>query len=162
MKRNGPIFAEVTDTLRSFPDLDKLLSQLCTYPKTITVQSIRGEIDALSTLRDAIRLCFKLAESFQSIDLMGEGADPAHYQLLLAIIKNLNESTLHNMERAINQLLDDEKASISGKCVAKHQECFIVRSGVDAVLDLSRENYASFTDKVYSVRPSFYFIIIRP
>ena len=90
---------------------------------------------------------------------MGEGADPVHYQLLLAIMKNLNESTLHNMERAINQLLDYDKASISGKCVAKHQECFIVRSGVDAVLDLSRENYASFTDKVYSVRSSMILLL---
>lgn len=149
--RNGPVFAEVTDTLRSFPDLDKLLSQLCTTAKTVTALSIRGEIDALMTLRDTIRLGLKLSECFQSIDLMEEDPDFSRFQLLLAIVKNLSEDTLHNMERAINQLLDDDKASINGKCVTKHQECFVVRSGVDALLDLSRENYTTFTERVYSV-----------
>lgn len=76
--------------------------------------------------------------------------DRERYQLMFIIRNNFQDSTLINMERAINRLLDDEKVT-GGKFVQKHQECFLIRSGIDAVLDLSRENYNILTDKVYEV-----------
>ena len=144
--RNPPIYTKVSQMLPHLPEMDKCLSGLITVPKKITQKSAAVSIETLIMLKSAIKQAFQLGKLLA--DLNG-GEDECRSLLLSATIDNFQDENLMRMLDSIDAMLTESTNFSKNSLEMKQNECFAIKTGVNARLDIARVTFLDSVENIY-------------
>ena len=153
-------FGAIATTLKTFPDMDKMISGLVNVPKKITQRTAKIGIDTLIYIKQAIKQSSILAEilsemqsSVQASDHLSNFGDdePNPEELLIAILKNLRDKNLSLMEKSVTKIISESTSFSRSPEEMKHQECFAIKAGLHGMLDVSRKTFLQTIEDIYAV-----------
>jgi DNA mismatch repair protein MSH4 len=142
--RNNRISTEIVGVLKKLPDLDKMLSGLTNISKKVTPKSARVSIDTLIYLKEIIKLAPELATLWKCLDI-------PNCLLLQAIIANLTNIQLLQHDSIISQMISTSTLYSKSAHEMRNQECFMLKSGIHGLLDLSRKTFLQTVEDIYKV-----------
>jgi hypothetical protein len=138
-------FIAIVDLLHRLPDLDRFLSTITNSPESLSSKILRARIQGLISLKNTILLCRDIAAAIVQPDPVDEIS-----LTLNNIAKNLHNEVLSLMEISVVNVVNDSEIHMKST-ESKNQECFIIKSGVHGLLDISRENYKKIIAEMYDV-----------
>jgi len=135
----------VQSILASMPDLDKILSGLCTTPKCVTVRTARTGIDTFIYLKQAL----KSASALEACLHESIGDEDT---LLSALCENMKSNTFEDIQRIIDDTIAESVNYSKSSHEMRHQECFALKSGLNGPLDVARKSFLQTVEDIYEVR----------
>lgn len=140
---------DVAQCLGQLPkDLDRMCSNLAIRHTTRTsdpAQKIAAMVSSVILLKATLQLLPALQDAVSS----------AESGLLAAIAGNLARPEFADMLTRIQEVLDDDVHSTKTPLINRIQQCFAVKPGVEAFLDLSRSTFCRLTEQVHELADKY-------
>ncbi|KAK7204668.1 DNA mismatch repair protein Msh4 [Myxozyma melibiosi] len=138
---NEELFFGCKSALKSFQDLDRLLTSLISIPTKPSIKFSEQRINSIILLKQSVNL---ISEAY-------EATASARSNLLISV----RELCRHPSLSAVKALID---ASINEDCVwaktpveSRNQRCYAVKKGKNGFLDVARQTYKEATEDVMEV-----------
>ncbi|KAJ3299721.1 MutS protein msh4 [Borealophlyctis nickersoniae] len=135
------VFFNVRSALKSFLDVDHLITALIQVPKKPSVKHAEQSINNVITLKHTLKLIPPLR-----LALSGVRSD-----LLLAIRKILSDSRLELLESRIDEIINEDVTFQKSAMGLRNQRCYAVKAGFNGLLDVARQTYKETTNDVYEL-----------
>jgi DNA mismatch repair protein MSH4 len=172
--RHNRTFTDIVTSLRKFPDLDKTLSGLTVVPKNVTARTASQGIDTIIYINETIKILPDLTESLKSLvqassSSAGTGssssaaarAAPAAARsaavnpLLAAMLENCATPVMAGFRHLISQVITESTQYSKSSHEMRHQECFVLKSGINGLLDLARKTYLQAVEDIYKLAETY-------
>ncbi|XP_031098489.1 DNA mismatch repair protein MSH4 [Ipomoea triloba] len=148
---NEQLFFGLSQALRKFPkEIDRVLCHFCFKPKKVTnevlatdnarrSQNLISSIILLKTALDALPLLSNVLKDAKSF-----------------LLRNVYESTCENekyasIRKRIGEVIDEDVLHTRVPFVARTQQCFAVKAGVDGLLDMARRSFCDTSEAIHSL-----------
>ncbi len=131
-----------------------MLNGLLYCPKSFTITTMKGSIDSMLFLKEAIKVSESLAEillQLQSEFDLEESDDYSAHTMIATTIDNLTNPSLKKIESDISQLLAVNSQFLKAPYEWRYQECFAIIRGYDGKLDVLRQTYMEGVDEMNQV-----------
>ncbi|KAL9242779.1 hypothetical protein vseg_016745 [Gypsophila vaccaria] len=147
---NEQLFFGLSQVLRKFPkETDRVLCQFCFKPKVtnkvLTADSAKrsqiiiSSIILLKTALDALPLLSKVLKEAKSF-------------LLGNIYRSICENEKYALIRQrIGEVIDEDVAHARVPFIARTQQCFAVKAGIDGLLDVSRRTFCDTSEAIHKL-----------
>ncbi len=170
LMQQSHVYNSISKILRSFPDLDSMLSGLCVVQNKVGIKSTRKDIDTLLMLKSVIikseELVHILRDSLQhkqelaerDSDVRGDNNNDIStrsHDLLHAIVDTLTDPSMTVIHDAINEIITEEASYHKNSYAMRQQECFAVKEGLSQVLDVARKLLIDSVDSIEAIAVAY-------
>ncbi|XP_038678894.1 DNA mismatch repair protein MSH4 isoform X2 [Tripterygium wilfordii] len=150
---NEQLFFGLSQVLRKFPkETDRVLCHFCFKPKRVTSEVVGADyarksqvlissIILLKTALDALPLLSKDAKCF----------------LLANVYKKVCQNeTYASIRKRIGDFIDEDVLHARVPFVARTQQCFALRAGIDGLLDIARRTFCDTSEAIHNLANKYH------
>ncbi|WCJ25871.1 DNA mismatch repair protein MSH4 [Euphorbia peplus] len=148
---NEQLFFGLSQVLRKFPkETDRVLCHFCFKPKRVTngvlgadnakrSQVLISSIILLKTALDALPMVLKVLKDAKSF-------------LLGNVYKTICENKKYaSIRQRIGEVIDEDVLHARVPFVARTQQCFAVKAGIDGLLDIARRTFCDTSEAIHNL-----------
>eukprot|EP00897_Mesotaenium_endlicherianum_P005294 jgi/Mesen1/4793/ME000243S03968 len=151
-----PLFIGLSQLLQKFPrDIDRVLSHFAFKERVVGDVDMSGAtsfrrnqalVSSIIHLKEAVELLPHLAEVLSRAEC--------------SLLTNIRESVcLHphfkGMRKMIEEVIDEDVLHARSPFIARTQQCFAVRAGVDGFLDVARRNFCETSEAIHALGKTY-------
>ncbi|KAF5477515.1 hypothetical protein F2P56_004148 [Juglans regia] len=148
---NEQLFFGLSQVLRKFPkETDRVLCHFCFKPKKIT-NEVLG-IDYARKSQMLISSIILLKTALDALPLLSKVLKDAKSFLLANIYKSVCENEKYaSIKKRIGEVIDEDVLHARVPFVARTQQCFAVKAGIDGLLDLARRSFCDTSEAIHNL-----------
>ncbi|KAL0324551.1 UNVERIFIED_CONTAM: DNA mismatch repair protein MSH4 [Sesamum calycinum] len=148
---NEQLFFGLSQALRKFPkETDKVLCHFCFKQKKVTNGVLA--IDNSRKSQILISSIILLKTALDALPLLSKALKDANCFLLRNVYKSIcaNEKFASMRER-IGEVIDEDVLHARVPFVARTQQCFAVKAGIDGLLDIARRSFCDTSEAIHNL-----------
>ncbi|XP_031392711.1 DNA mismatch repair protein MSH4 isoform X1 [Punica granatum] len=148
---NEKLFFGLSQVLRKFPkETDRVLCHFCFKPKKVMNESLGVDHARKSQLLVSSIILLKTA--LDSLPLLSKVLKEAKSSLLTNIYKSVSENEKYAaIRRRIGEVIDEDVLHARVPFVARTQQCFAVKAGIDGLLDIARRSFCDTSEAIHNL-----------
>ncbi|XP_058085647.1 DNA mismatch repair protein MSH4 isoform X5 [Magnolia sinica] len=148
---NEELFFGVSQVLRKFPkETDRVLCHFCFKPKQVT-NEVLGHANARKS-QVLIASIILLKTALEALPLLSKVLKDAKSFILCNIYKSVCENEKYaSIRKRIEVVIDEDVLHSRVPFVARTQQCFAVKAGVDGLLDVARRSFCDTSEAIHSL-----------
>ncbi|GJQ96513.1 DNA mismatch repair protein MSH4 [Tanacetum coccineum] len=149
---NEQLFFGLSQALRKFPkETDRVLCHFCYKPKKVTNQAVLG-IDNGRKSQVLISSIIVLKTALDALPFLSKVLKDANSFLLGNIYKSVCENEkLASIRKRIGEVIDEDVLHARVPFVARTQQCFAVKAGIDGFLDIARRSFCDTSEAIHNL-----------
>ncbi|KAF7828437.1 DNA mismatch repair protein MSH4 isoform X1 [Senna tora] len=148
---NEQLLFGLSQVLRKFPkETDRVLCHFCFKPKKVTNESLVADHAKKSQVLVSSVILLKTA--LDALPLLSKVLKDAKSFLLSNIYKSVCENEKYDLIRKrIGEVIDEDVLHARVPFVARTQQCFAVKAGIDGLLDISRRSFCDTSEAIHNL-----------
>ncbi|CAN1259003.1 DNA mismatch repair protein MSH4 [Linum perenne] len=148
---NEQLFFGLTQVLRKFPkETDRVLCHFCFKPKKVT-NDVVG-VDNARKSQVLISSIILLKTTLEALPLLGKVLKDANCVLLSNIYRTVCDNEKYsNMRKRIGEVIDEDVLHARVPFIARTQQCFAVKAGIDGLLDIARRTFCDTSEAIHTL-----------
>ncbi|EXC02119.1 MutS protein-4-like protein [Morus notabilis] len=148
---NEELFFGLSQILRKFPkETDRVLCHFCFKPKKVT-NEVSG-VDSSRKRQMLISSVILLKTALDALPLLSKVLKEAKSFLLANIYKSVCENEKYALIRKrIGEMIDEDVLHTRVPFVARTQQCFAVKAGIDGLLDIARRSFCDTSEAIHNL-----------
>ncbi|KAI3468970.1 hypothetical protein Pfo_025633 [Paulownia fortunei] len=152
---NEQLFFGLSQALRKFPkETDKVLCHFCFKQKKVTNGVLAIDNSRKSQILISSILLLKTA--LDALPLLSKVLKDANCFLLKNIYKSICENEkFASMRKRIGEVIDEDVLHARVPFVARTQQCFAVKAGIDGLLDIARRSFCDSSEAIYNLASKY-------
>ncbi|KAK4843610.1 hypothetical protein QYF36_010532 [Acer negundo] len=145
---NEQLFFGLSQVLRKFPkETDRVLCHFCFKPKKVTSKVL--DTDNAKKSQTLISSIILLKTALDALPLLTKVLKVAQCFLLANIHKSICEN------EKIGEVIDEDVLHARVPFVARTQQCFAVKAGIDGLLDIARRSFCDTSEAIHSLATKY-------
>eukprot|EP00257_Ricinus_communis_P027746 XP_025015160.1 DNA mismatch repair protein MSH4 [Ricinus communis] len=147
---NEQLFFGLSQVLRKFPkETDRVLCHFCFKPKKVTNEVLGDNARKSQVLISSIIL---LKTALDALPLLSKVLKDAKSFLLANVYKTICENEKYaSIRRRIGEVIDEDVLHARVPFVARTQQCFAVKAGIDGLLDIARRTFCDTSEGIHNL-----------
>ncbi|CAO2819470.1 unnamed protein product [Amaranthus hypochondriacus] len=147
---NEQLFFGLSQVLRKFPkETDRVLCHFCFKPK-VTSKVLAG--DGARKSQMIISSIILLKTALDALPLLSTGLKDAKSFLLGKIYKSICENEKYALIRQrIGEVIDEDVVHARVPFIARTQQCFAIKAGIDGLLDVARRTFCDTSEAIHKL-----------
>ncbi|KAI3727449.1 hypothetical protein L6452_16063 [Arctium lappa] len=148
---NEQLFFGLSQALRKFPkETDRVLCHFCFKPKKVT-NEVLG-IDNARKSQVLISSIIVLKTALDALPFLSKVLKDANSFLLGNIYKSVCENEKYaSIRKRIGEVIDEDVLHARVPFVARTQQCFAVKAGIDGFLDIARRSFCDTSEAIHNL-----------
>eukprot|EP00262_Sarcandra_glabra_P011811 TRINITY_DN2910_c0_g1_i3.p1 TRINITY_DN2910_c0_g1~~TRINITY_DN2910_c0_g1_i3.p1 ORF type:complete len:737 (-),score=134.23 TRINITY_DN2910_c0_g1_i3:375-2585(-) len=148
---NEELFFGLSQALRKFPkETDRVLCHFCFKPKKVSNEVLELTNTRKSQLLIASIILLKTA--LEALPMLSKVLKDAKSFLLCNIYKSICENEKYaNIRKRIEDMIDEDVLYARVPFVARTQQCFAVKAGIDGLLDVARRSFCDTSEAIHKL-----------
>ncbi|KAL8114396.1 hypothetical protein AgCh_021308 [Apium graveolens] len=148
---NEQLFFGLSQALRKFPkETDRILCHFCFKPKKVT-KEVLG-IDNAKSSQVLISSIILLKTALDALPLLSSVLKDAKSFLLANVYNSVCENEKYaSIRKRIGEEIDEDVLHARVPFVARTQQCFAVKAGIDGMLDIARRTFCDTSEAIHSL-----------
>ncbi|KAL3829897.1 hypothetical protein ACJIZ3_018699 [Penstemon smallii] len=148
---NEQLFFGLSQALRKFPkETDKVLCHFCFKPKKVTTGVLA--IDNSKKSQILISNIIVLKTALDAVPLLSKVLKDANCFLLKNVYKSICENEkFASIRERIGEVIDEDVLHARVPFVARTQQCFAVKAGIDGLLDIARRSFCDTSEAIHNL-----------
>ncbi|KAK4483613.1 hypothetical protein RD792_010812 [Penstemon davidsonii] len=148
---NEQLFFGLFQALRKFPkETDKVLCHFCFKPKKVTTGVLA--IDNSKKSQILISNIIVLKTALDAVPLLSKVLKDANCFLLKNVYKSICENEkFASIRERIGEVIDEDVLHARVPFVARTQQCFAVKAGIDGLLDIARRSFCDTSEAIHNL-----------
>ncbi|KAK4262585.1 hypothetical protein QN277_028129 [Acacia crassicarpa] len=148
---NEQLFFGLSQVLRKFPkETDRVLCHFCFKPKKVTNESL--VVDHAKKSQVLVSSVILLKTALDALPLLSKLLKDAKSFLLSNIYKSVCENEKYDrIRKRIGEVIDEDVLHARVPFVARTQQCFAVKAGIDGLLDISRRSFCDTSEAIHNL-----------
>ncbi|KAL6501586.1 MutS protein msh4 [Orobanche gracilis] len=148
---NEQLFFGLSQALRKFPkETDKVLCHFCFKQKKINNAVPANDSSRKSQILISSIVLLKTA--LDALPLLSKALQDANCFLLKKIYKSICENEkFASMRKRIGEVMDEDVLHTRVPFVARTQQCFAVKAGIDGFLDIARRSFCDTSEAIHNL-----------
>ncbi|KAJ4831587.1 MutS protein msh4, partial [Turnera subulata] len=160
---NEQLFFGLSQVLRKFPkETDRVLCHFCFKPKKVTNEVVSA--DNARKSQELISSIILLKTALDALPLLSKVLKDAKCFLLTNVYKTICENEKYaSIRKRVGEVIDEDVLHARVPFVARTQQCFAVKAGIDGLLDIARRTFCDTSEGVLLSRSFFtlYFQLVH-
>lgn len=147
---NEQLFFGLSQVLRKFPkETDRVLCHFCFKPK-VTNKVLAGDSARKSQI--IISSIILLKTALDALPLLSKVLKDAKNFLLGNIYKSICENEKYALiKQRIGEVIDEDVVHARVPFIARTQQCFAVKAGIDGLLDVARRTFCDTSEAIHKL-----------
>ncbi|KAK7847786.1 dna mismatch repair protein msh4 [Quercus suber] len=152
---NEQLFFGLSQVLRKFPkETDRVLCHFCFKPKKVT-NGVLG-IDYARRSQMLISSIILLKTALDALPLLSKALKDAKSFLLENVYKSICENEKYaSIRKRIGEVIDEDVLHARVPFVARTQQCFAVKAGIDGILDIARRSFCDTSEAIHNLATKY-------
>ncbi|CAA0823128.1 DNA mismatch repair protein MSH4 [Striga hermonthica] len=148
---NEQLFFGLSQALRKFPkETDKVLCHFCFKQKKVDNVILTNDSSRKSQILISSVILLKTA--LDALPLLSKALKDANCFLLKNIYKSVCENEkFPSMRKRIAEMIDEDVLHTRVPFVARTQQCFAVKAGIDGLLDIARRSFCDTSEAIHNL-----------
>ncbi|KAK8599014.1 hypothetical protein V6N13_076956 [Hibiscus sabdariffa] len=148
---NEQLFFGLSQVLRKFPrETDRVLCHFCFKPKKITNEVIG--VDNAKKCQILISSIILLKTALDALPLLSKVLKDARCFLLANVYMSICENEKYaGIRKRIGEVIDEDVLHARVPFVARTQQCFAVKAGIDGLLDIARRSFCDTSEAIHNL-----------
>ncbi|XP_047340706.1 DNA mismatch repair protein MSH4 [Impatiens glandulifera] len=148
---NEQLFFGLTEVLRKFPkETDRVLCHFCFKPKRVTNEAFVSDNTRKSQILISSIILLKTA--LDALPLLSKVLKEAKSYLLGNVYKSVCENEKYaTIRKKIGEVIDEDVLHARVPFVARTQQCFAVKAGIDGLLDIARRSFCDTSEAIHKL-----------
>uniref|UniRef100_M4F4C1 DNA mismatch repair protein MutS clamp domain-containing protein n=1 Tax=Brassica campestris TaxID=3711 RepID=M4F4C1_BRACM len=148
---NEELFYGLSQVLRKFPkETDRVLCHFCYKPKKVT-EAVLG-FDNTRRSQNMISSIILLKTALDALPLLAMALKDAKCFLLANIYKTVCENDRYaSIRKRVGEVIDDDVLHARVPFVARSQQCFALKAGIDGFLDMARRTFCDTSEAIHNL-----------
>ncbi|KAL1069133.1 hypothetical protein V6Z11_D12G245400 [Gossypium hirsutum] len=148
---NEQLFFGLSQVLRKFPkETDRVLCHFCFKPKKIT-NEVLGVDDAKKS-QMLISSIILLKTALDALPLLSKVLKDAQCFILANVYKSVCENEKYaDIRKRIGEVIDEDVLHARVPFIARTQQCFAVKAGIDGLLDIARRSFCDTSEAIHNL-----------
>ncbi|XP_031741354.1 DNA mismatch repair protein MSH4 isoform X1 [Cucumis sativus] len=148
---NEQLFFGLSQALRKFPkETDRVLCHFCFKQKKVTNEVLHPS-DAKKS-QNLISSIILLKTALEALPLLSKVLKEAKSFLLANIYKSICENEKYtNIRKRIGEVIDEDVLHARVPFIARTQQCFAVKAGIDGLLDIARRTFCDTSEAIHNL-----------
>ncbi|GAB2274183.1 MutS protein msh4 [Dionaea muscipula] len=148
---NEQLFFGLVQVLRKFPkETDRILCHFCYKPKRVTNEVLA--VDCAKRSQILISSIILLKTALDALPLLSKVLKDAKSFLLANIYNSICENEKYaSIRKRIGEVIDEDVVHARAPFVARTQQCFAVKAGIDGLLDVARRTFCDTSEAIYNL-----------
>ncbi|XP_021290548.1 DNA mismatch repair protein MSH4 isoform X1 [Herrania umbratica] len=145
------LFFGLSQVLRKFPkETDRVLCHFCFKPKKVTNEVLVVENARKSQMLISSIILLKTA--LDALPLLSKVLKDAKSFLLANVYKSICEIEKYaDIRKRIGVVIDEDVLHARVPFVARTQQCFAVKAGIDGLLDIARRSFCDTSEAIHNL-----------
>ncbi|KAL1194582.1 DNA mismatch repair protein MSH4 [Cardamine amara subsp. amara] len=152
---NEQLFFGLSQVLRKFPkETDRVLCHFCFKPKKFT-EAVIG-FDNTRRSQNMISSIILLKTALDALPLLAKVLKDAKCFLLANVYKSVCENDRYGtIRKKIGEVIDDDVLHARVPFVARTQQCFALKAGIDGFLDIARRTFCDTSEAIHNLASKY-------
>ncbi|CAK9173258.1 unnamed protein product [Ilex paraguariensis] len=148
---NEQLFFGLSQALRKFPkEIDRILCHFCFKPKKVTSEVLG--IGGARKSQILISSIILLKTALDALPLLSKVLKDAKSFLLANVYKSICENEKYaTIRKRIGEVIDEDVLHARVPFVARTQQCFAVKAGIDGLLDIARRSFCDTSEAIHNL-----------
>ncbi|GMH09551.1 hypothetical protein Nepgr_011392 [Nepenthes gracilis] len=148
---NEQLFFGLAQVLRKFPkETDRILCHFCYKPKKVTNDMLH--VDCAKGSQILISSIILLKTALDALPLLSKVLRDAKSFLLANIYNSICENKKYaSIRERIGDVIDEDVVHARVPFVARTQQCFAVKAGIDGLLDIARRTFCDTSEAIHNL-----------
>lgn len=148
---NEQLFFGLSQVLRKFPkESDRVLCHFCFKQKKIT-NKVMG-VDNARKSQLLVSSIILLKTALDALPLLSRVLKDATSSLLANVYKSVCENEKYAaIRKRIGEVIDEDVLHARVPFVARTQQCFAVKAGIDGLLDIARRSFCDTSEAIHNL-----------
>ncbi|KAG7036113.1 DNA mismatch repair protein MSH4, partial [Cucurbita argyrosperma subsp. argyrosperma] len=148
---NEQLFFGLSQALRKFPkETDRVLCHFCFKQKKVTNEVLGA--DNAKKSQSLISSIILLKTSLEALPLLSKVLKEAKNFLLANIYNSVCENEkFATIRRRIGEVIDEDVLHARVPFIARTQQCFAVKAGIDGLLDIARRTFCDTSEAIHNL-----------
>ncbi|XP_022718984.1 DNA mismatch repair protein MSH4 [Durio zibethinus] len=152
---NEQLFFGLSQVLRKFPkETDRVLCHFCFKPKKVT-NEVLG-VDNARKSQILISSIILLKTALDALPLLLKVLKDAKCFLLANVHKSICENEKYaDIRKRVGEVIDEDVLHARVPFVARTQQCFAVKAGIDGLLDIARRSFCDTSEAIHNLANNY-------
>ncbi|KAG2315287.1 hypothetical protein Bca52824_018409 [Brassica carinata] len=152
---NEQLFYGLSQVLRKFPkETDRVLCHFCFKPKKVS-EAVLG-FDNTRRSQNMISSIILLKTALDALPLLAMAIKDAKCFLLANIYKTVCENDRYaSIRKRVGEVIDDDVLHARVPFVARSQQCFALKAGIDGLLDMARRTFCDTSEAIHNLASKY-------
>ncbi|KAJ6947014.1 DNA mismatch repair protein MSH4-like [Populus alba x Populus x berolinensis] len=148
---NEQLFFGLSQALRKFPkEIDRILCHFCFKPKRVTNEVLGADNARRSQVLISSIILLKTA--LDALPLLSKALKNAKSFLLANVYKTICENEKYvSIRKRVGEVIDEDVLHALVPFVARTQQCFAVKAGIDGLLDIARRTFCDTSEAIHNL-----------
>lgn len=148
---NEQLFFGLSQALRKFPkEIDRILCHFCFKPKRVTNEVLGADNARRSQVLISSIILLKTA--LDALPLLSKALKNAKSFLLANVYKTICENEKYvSIRKRVGEVIDEDVLHARVPFVARTQQCFAVKAGIDGLLDIARRTFCDTSEAIHNL-----------
>ncbi|CAN6723217.1 unnamed protein product [Malus baccata var. baccata] len=148
---NEQLFFGLAQVLRKFPkESDRVLCHFCFKPKKITNKVVG--VDCARKSQVLVSSIILLKTALDALPLLSKVLKDAKCFLLANVYQSVCENEKYAaIRKRIGEVVDEDVLHARVSFVARTQQCFAVKAGIDGLLDIARRSFCDTSEAIHNL-----------
>eukprot|EP00258_Populus_trichocarpa_P033409 XP_024449428.1 DNA mismatch repair protein MSH4 [Populus trichocarpa] len=148
---NEQLFFGLSQALRKFPkETDRILCHFCFKPKRVTNEVLSADNARRSQVLISSIILLKTA--LDALPLLSKALKNAKSFLLANVYKTICENEKYvSIRKRVGEVIDEDVLHARVPFVARTQQCFAVKAGIDGLLDIARRTFCDTSEAIHNL-----------
>ncbi|XP_068318795.1 DNA mismatch repair protein MSH4 [Pyrus communis] len=148
---NEQLFFGLAQVLRKFPkESDRVLCHFCFKPKKITNKVVG--VDCARKSQVLVSSIILLKTALDALPLLSKVLKDAKCFLLANVYQSVCENEKYAaLRKRIGEVIDEDVLHARVSFVARTQQCFAVKAGIDGLLDIARRSFCDTSEAIHNL-----------
>ncbi|KAJ6963137.1 DNA mismatch repair protein MSH4-like [Populus alba x Populus x berolinensis] len=148
---NEQLFFGLSQALRKFPkEIDRILCHFCFKPKRVTNEVLGADNARRSQVLISSIILLKTA--LDALPLLSKALKNAKSFLLANVYKTICENEKYvSIRKRVGEVIDEDVLHARAPFVARTQQCFAVKAGIDGLLDIARRTFCDTSEAIHNL-----------
>ncbi|XP_011001455.1 PREDICTED: DNA mismatch repair protein MSH4-like isoform X1 [Populus euphratica] len=148
---NEQLFFGLSQALRKFPkETDRILCHFCFKPKRVTNEVLGADNARRSQVLISSIILLKTA--LDALPLLSKALKNAKSFLLANVYKTICENEKYvSIRKRVGEVIDEDVLHARVPFVARTQQCFAVKAGIDGLLDIARRTFCDTSEAIHNL-----------
>ncbi|XP_044487299.1 DNA mismatch repair protein MSH4 [Mangifera indica] len=152
---NEQLFFGLSQVLRKFPkEIDRVLCHFCFKQKKVTSKVMDAENARKSQILISSIILLKTA--LDALPSLAKVLKDAQSFLLANIYKSVCENEIYaSIRKRIGDVIDEDVLHARVPFIARTQQCFAVKAGIDGLLDIARRSFCDTSEAIHNLANTY-------